>query len=200
MTAKRNLVLFDLDGTITTKDTLFLFLAFTHGQMGMAFGLMQLAPYFALYGLKQISAQRMKELLFGKFYAGWSSLELCEAGERFAAAFISNPTIVRPVLIQTLNKAVLQGHSVCIVSASPSIWVRPFATSLHVAYISTELAFDADGIFRGKLNGANMNGQHKATAIKERYALADYEKVIAFGNSNGDAPMLALAHEPHWIK
>jgi len=199
MAARPNLVLFDLDGTITSKDTLFLFLAFTHGKAGMLLGLFKLAPYFALYALKQISPQRMKELLLGQFYAGWSNVNLKEAGERFVAAIISNPTIVRPEMLQILNHAVAQGHTVCIVSASPSIWVRPFAASFQVAYISTELAYDANGVFHGKIDGANMNGQHKAVAINGRYAIAEHQKVIAYGNSKGDAPMLALAHEPHWI-
>ncbi|MEX2231578.1 MAG: hypothetical protein WD824_05425, partial [Cyclobacteriaceae bacterium] len=46
------LVLFDFDGTITTKDTLIEFVHYCRGRKGYLMGMLMLAPIMALYAVK----------------------------------------------------------------------------------------------------------------------------------------------------
>ena len=83
-----------------------------------------------------------------------------------------------------------------IVSASPENWIKPWAEKYNVEVISTKLKFDNDHLIG--IAGANCNGEEKVKRIKKIINLEDYEKVIVYGDTKGDHPMLALGNERHY--
>ena len=68
--------------------------------------------------------------------------------------------------------------------------------------VCTRLEQDASGRLTGRLQGANCRGPEKARRLRawlEAEGLADAE-VWAYGDSEGDAELLAQADHPVWVR
>ncbi len=104
------------------------------------------------------------------------------------------PALLRTDLLSALRLALQKGETVVIVSASPHLWLRPFCAGEGFGLLCTELEFVA-GQFTGKFATPNCNRDEKARRILAAYHLEPFDKIIAYGNSGGDAAMFALAHE-----
>ena len=83
-----------------------------------------------------------------------------------------------------------------IVSASPEHWIEAWAKNYGMEVVSTKLRFVNDRF--EAIDGINCNGEEKVRRIKQAFNLEEYDKVIAFGDTKGDHPMLALADEKHY--
>lgn len=198
--ATKSLVLFDFDGTITRRDTLFEFTRHTHSAASRAWRMVIAAPFLTAHAVRLLNARRAKEALLKTFYAGWHRDEFLEHGRRFAEGLMRNRNGVHQSVMARLESHVARGDHVCIVSASASAWVRPFAERCGVDCICTELEFDAALCFTGRLAGPNINGDEKARAVRTRYDVTRFERVVAFGNTKGDLPMLQMAHEAYMVR
>jgi phosphatidylglycerophosphatase C len=84
---------------------------------------------------------------------------------------------------------------VLIVTASPEIVVAPIARALGAdQLIGTRLAFDEAGRVTGELDGLNCRGPEKVRRLREAYG-EDVRLEAAYGDTDGDTEMLALAEE-----
>ena len=72
---KRKLYLFDFDGTLTTKDTLFDFLKFSFSKVYFINYLI-FTPFFISSKLKLIEAGKVKEMFISKFMKGLSTVQI----------------------------------------------------------------------------------------------------------------------------
>ena len=66
---------FDLDGTITTKDTFIDFIVFCRGKFYFLLGLLLLSPFIALYLIKLFPNYRLKEIFFRYYLASYFSAD-----------------------------------------------------------------------------------------------------------------------------
>ena len=190
------LVLFDFDGTLTTGDTLSRFLLFAVPKPRLVSGVfLWIFKSLWLLCAGQWSNEKSKEALLSIFFKGESSEVLHLRGTAFCQQKL--PHLLRTVLLVSLREYRNIGATIVIVSASADIWLRPFCTAEGIDLICTELQMD-DSKFTGRLATPNCNGQEKARRIKSAIDLASFQKIIAFGNSSGDAEMLAIADEA-WI-
>lgn len=201
------LVLFDFDGTLTSSDSLREYLLFA-AQWGRLRGregrrlrawrrLLTAVPVLAwrLLGLAlsgRWSNGGAKESVISYFFAGKTEAELLALGSRFCQEVL--PGRLRPDVLARLREYRDQGATVAVVSASLDLWLRPFCRSENVRMICTETEF-VDGKFRGHFATPNCNYAEKARRIAAEFDLTAFEKIIAFGNSRGDAAMFELAHE-----
>ncbi len=74
---------------------------------------------------------------------------------------------------------------------------KPFAEKLQMKLVATQAEFK-NGIFTGNFIGKNCNGEEKLERIKTEINGAKYDKIIAFGDTSGDKPMLQWANEGHY--
>lgn len=189
------LVLFDLDGTITTRDTLADFILHTFGFMRCAAGLLAASPFLVLYMLKIIPGGKAKERVFRYFLNGWGREEFRSAAERYARERM--PAILRERAMERIAWHRSRGDRIVVVSASAEEWVGIWCAMQGMEAIGTRLEL-ADGRFTGRILGENCTGPEKARRIREAISLDEYEYVYAYGNSGGDAEMLALANERYY--
>ncbi len=94
------------------------------------------------------------------------------------------------------------GHTVILASASLEPYVTPLGELLGVDdVVCTRLEHDADGRLTGRLRGANCRGPEKARLVLEWLAEHGMEgaQLWAYGDSDSDTELLALADHPHRV-
>jgi phosphatidylglycerophosphatase C len=185
-----HLVLFDFDGTLTTRDTLFEFCRFYAGGFKFACGLLILLPVLVGQRLKLIPAQRAKEIFLKHFIGGITTTLFNEVCQRFASHL---PNIIRSKAILAIEEYRKQNVTMFIVSASPENWIIPWSKQYGIEVVATQLQV-VNGSVTGKILGKNCNGIEKVNRIKEILTVSDYSQISAYGDSSGDLPMLNLAH------
>lgn len=187
---KPNLALFDFDGTITSKDTLFELIKFAKGNFEFYGFIILVSPWLVLLKLGVLSAQQTKEKLLRMSIGGLTIKQFTALCESFCSTQL--PLILRNEAMQAIEKHISNGDKVVIVSASPAGWIEPWARLKNVEVIGTHLQI-VDGLVTGNILGLNCNGSEKATRIKKQFNLSDFNKIYAYGDTQGDREMLALA-------
>jgi HAD superfamily hydrolase (TIGR01490 family) len=188
-----NLALFDFDGTITSRDSFEPFLYFA-APGRVAIGTLLLAPLVAAHRVGWISSSRLRAAGAYVGFRGRVHAELCELGARYARTLGS---IVRPEALDTIHWHQAQGDRVVVVSASLHLYLSEWCREVGVELICTELEVKA-GRVTGRYRGGDCTGREKARRVRERYELARYPVVYAYGDTPEDAELLALAHRRYF--
>ena len=189
----KTLVLFDFDGTLTKRDTFPQFIFFSKGYFKGLLGFIIYSPVIFLFLIKIVSGAKLKEKLVSFYFKGEKEEELKQKGTRFIEKLIQSDSLDKNTF-EKLEMHLAQNDKVCIVSASLDIWIESFCKKFNLDYLCTELQFE-NGTYTGNLKTPNCNNAEKAIRIKQKYNLADYSKIIAYGNSKGDKAMFDLATE-----
>jgi HAD superfamily hydrolase (TIGR01490 family) len=186
-----NLALFDFDGTITRTDTWtpFMRLAVRPSRMRMAVVL--LSPVIVGHRLGMISSSRGRQAAARVGFAGERAAEIRQHGVRYASTVL--PATLQPRALEQLEWHRAEGDHVVIVSASLDAYIAPWCAEHGLEYICTTLE-ERDGRLTGRYVDGDCAGPEKARRIRERYDLANYQVVYAYGDSGEDREMMALAH------
>jgi phosphatidylglycerophosphatase C len=192
---KKRLVLFDFDGTITTKDTFLEFIRFYHGSFRYWTGLLILSPVLALFILKLIPNYRAKEVVLKWFFKGEPEEVFNRKSKTFCERIL--PLLIRPKALDEISAHILNKSNVVIISASAENWVAPWCLQYNLHCLATRLEV-RDGKLTGNIAGVNCYGPEKERRIRECYVLQDFDEVLAYGDSRGDFEMLALAHKQYY--
>ena len=190
----KKLYLFDFDGTLTYKDTMFLFLKF-YDPAKFSVQFLKHVPLFILLKMKLADAEAVKKSLISSILRGQSKYQIEKKAQQF---FEENyPSLFRENALDFINNIDRTHTESYIVSASLDIWVKPFAEKFNMKLLSTQAEFK-DDVFTGKFVGKNCNKEEKVNRIKLEIGDKKFDKIIAFGDTYGDKPMLAFAHESHY--
>lgn len=188
-------VAFDFDGTITDRDTLFDFIGFYLGMPRMIAGLFLLSPMLILYKLGFITNDKAKERLFSYFFKGKDEKDFNAVCADYKNRISE---ILKPKAIEKLKYHQQEGHSVIIDSASIVNWIAPWAESLGIDNVIGTRIEIVDGIITGKFEGKNCYGQEKVRRLLEIYPDRGAYLLYAYGDSNGDKPLLDIADYPFY--
>jgi phosphatidylglycerophosphatase C len=187
---KKTIAAFDFDGTITTRDTLPVFIRFSTAIKRMLFGTLQMVPSLALYKLKFISNNKAKEKLFKAFFAGIDIDKFNEVAGKFPARIND---LLNPVAIEKIKWHQKMGHEVIIISASAENWIKPWATQQGInTILATQLEIVENKI-TGNFSGQNCHGAVKVDRLLKHYPDKENYTLYAYGDSSGDKELLALA-------
>lgn len=181
---------FDFDGTITTRDTLFEIIRFQKGATALYTGMLLLSPALALFKLKLLSRQTMKQLVLRYYFRGAPAAAFRQRCEDFCNGRL--PSILRGAALTAIRDHISEGRQVVVVTASAEDWVAPWCRSMGIACIGTRLEVQ-DGRLTGNIAGLNCNGDEKVARIRALYDLGAFGDIYAYGDSSGDKAMLALA-------
>jgi phosphatidylglycerophosphatase C len=187
------IVAFDVDGTLTWTDTFSLFLrcGFTPG--GLAWQMLKRTPDFLAYAAGQLDRGGLKERLIGMNFARWDEMEFDYYAQDFAKEYI--PGVLRADARRALEAHVAQGDFVVLVSASLQEYIAPLAALLGAhAGIGTRL-YRRNGQITGELMGKNCRGPEKKRRLELAYGHG-LRLAAAYGDSDGDTEMLAMAERP----
>lgn len=187
----KKLYCFDFDGTLTYKDTMFLYLKFYNAsKFRMQF--IKHIPLFTLLKLNLLDAEKVKKSFISSILKGQSKAKIEKKSQEFFDQYY--PEIFRENALDFIKNIDYSQTDCYIVSASLDIWVKPFAEKFKMNLIATKAEFKND-IFTGNFVGKNCNGLEKVNRIKEEISDKKYDKTIAFGDTSGDQQMLDWANE-----
>jgi phosphatidylglycerophosphatase C len=198
----RRIAAFDFDGTLSRRDTLVPFLARSCGAVALSRAVSRVAPIAVRARTGRLAAElhhrdATKEALLRELYTGRSAGWLAEEGHRYARSLDAK---LRPEMVEQVRWHRDAGHELVIVSAGLSCYLGPFAASAgfdHV--IAVDLRADDQERLTGDLARPNVRGPEKAVRLRE-WLQGDVPDVLwAYGNSSGDAELLALADVPVWV-
>ena len=190
----KKLYCFDFDGTLTYKDTMFLFLKFyDSGKYYSQF--VKHLPLFILLKFKLMDAEKVKRSFISAVLKGEKQTKIHEKSKQFFAE--NYPVLFRENALDFINNIDRNKTESLIVTASLDIWVQPFADKFGMKLLATRADFQ-EGIFTGNFVGRNCNGPEKVSRIKEEIKNQKFDKTIAFGDTSGDKQMLNWANESHY--
>lgn len=189
----KTIAFFDFDGTITYKDSLWQFIFYTLSPLKICIGLFCLSPVFCLHFAHLISIERMKRIMVYWFFSGIKE----DKFERMSVDFCLKklPSIVRPEALSKLEWHKLQGHRVVIVSANFEEILKEWCCRNSCALIATSLDY-SEGKLTGTFSESHCHGAEKVRRIRATFDLSSFSEIYAYGDSEGDKEMLALAHFP----
>ena len=196
----KRLYAFDFDGTLTTADTLLVFIRYACGTWRFVWGFLVHSPLLVLMKLKLYPNYRAKQRIFAWFFRGMEAETFDALCRRFAD---DNASLIRPKAKALLSKLFAQGESVCVVSASIDNWVRPFFYQLTAHSVSdfrvigTKVEADSNGRLTGRFLTNNCYGPEKVRRVLAEYPQLAAQRssyvVEAYGDSRGDKELLAFA-------
>ncbi len=190
----KKLYFFDFDGTLTYKDTMFMFLKF-YNSSKFTSQFIKHIPLFILLKLKLSDAEKVKKSFIASILKGERQDRIEQKAQEF---FEENyPKIFRQNALDFIENIDSEKTESFIVSASLDIWVKPFANKLNMALLATQAEFK-NGIYTGNFIGKNCNGQEKVNRIVKAIEGKKYDKTIAFGDTEGDNLMLSWANQSHF--
>lgn len=189
------LALFDFDGTITKKDTLFAFIRFTKGRSRFFWGMIRLLPWLFINRIGITSNAKAKEKILGYFFKKMNYATFKRHGEHFCNERLQS--LLRTDAIEKIQWHLSQYHRVIIVSASVREWISPWAEQMGIEWITTEMEVK-DNRLTGKFSTPNCNGEEKINRIRQFLSPEDYQLIYAYGDTHGDKPMLAMAQKSYY--
>lgn len=188
-------VAFDFDGTLTERDTILPFLRAVAGTGSFFRGLPALVPSLLGHAFGLRCATATKERLFRHYLAGRPLAEVRNAALGFAHHDL--PGMLRLAAVRCLERHRSEGHRCLVVTASPELYVAPWAASRGIEAIGSRLAIDADGRLTGHHDGPACDGTEKLRRLRATVG-EDVRILHAYGDSRGDGPLLQAAENAHW--
>lgn len=190
---KSKIAVFDFDGTLTTRDTMFDFIGFACGKFRLYVGLVLFAPVIAVMFMKIIDNNRCKQMLLSWYFKGMTYERFKNLGEAYSTRA---KTLLRGSTLHLLKQRQYEGCKVYVVSASIKEWVAPVCRKLGVAdVLATEFEVDADGILTGRFSVHNCFGQEKVNRLLKVEPCREKYYLYAYGDSRGDREMFEFADD-----
>jgi phosphatidylglycerophosphatase C len=179
----RPLAVFDLDGTLTARDTFLPFLVSYARKRRLVRPLLTLPVYLGLYACRLLSDRTAKERVLVSFLRGRCKQDVAEHAEWFARTWV--PPRLRPDVLRKLHEHQQAGHRVILLSASPDVYVPAIARALGITeVICTQVAGNAIA-WEGVLASPNCKGAAKLVRLQEYLGC---ERWGAASRAYGDRP------------
>jgi len=195
---KRNLFIYDFDGTLTNIDTFVGIIRYYKGFWGMLKVMLLHSPYIFLMKLKLYSNEKTKEKIFAQIFSGMSIYDFNKICEEYADLYYQK--IIRDKAIQHINSTHDTKNDLSIIiSASIENWVKPFAKKLNIdTVLATKIEVDSNGNLTGRFSSKNCIGKEKVNRLKLTFNNLKEYNIIAFGDSSGDKELLEFANTAYY--
>lgn len=195
------LAIFDVDYTITKKETLLEFYKF---MLKRDPRLIRFAPRALVssffYVFKVFDASRAKEN-FISFIDGMEQEELLELTKEFYKKTLSR--IFYEDAIDTMKRLKSKGYKIYLISASAQFYLDQFYNIEEVDKVIGTIFKCEQGKYSRKIEGENCKGESKVKrllkVIKEENIEVDFKQSYMFSDSLSDSPLFELVGHPYLI-
>lgn len=165
------------------------------GNFRFYLGLLLLSPTLLGLKMKWINPQAAKEKLIYFYLKRFKKKQLQEIVQHYTRTKLLS--IFRETALERLAWHKEQKHEIYVVSASARLWLAEWCKNENINLIATDLEFDNEKLMK-KFATPNCNGEEKVNRIKQEIDLQQFDAIFAYGDTEGDRPMLSLAQKPHF--
>lgn len=188
-------VIFDFDGTLFRGDSYRRFAWFAAGWPKFMWGVFVTSPWILGWKLGLCSNSMQKELLFTRWFGGWSEERFEQKGREFARIVGSR---LFPDVFAALQRHQRLGHRITIASASYRQWIEPWAHALGIErVIATEPEIINHRLTGRYGEGGNCEGAEKVRRL--RPLLTPGAKIVVYTDSQADRPLMDIADEVYFV-
>lgn len=197
----KKLAIFDIDYTITKKETLMELFKYVIKNDIKNIRFLPRAIYCGImYGLGLFNEKKVKET-FLKFIDKINEKDLAILVKNFYNERLKN--ILYEDALNMMKKLKDEGYDIYLISASPEFYINEFYNVKEVdKVIGTRFGFE-DGIFTRKMEGENCKGEEKVKrlmeVIEKEHIKVDFKESYMFSDSLSDKPLLDLVGKPYLI-
>ncbi len=188
-TQRPPLAVFDLDGTLTTSDTLLPFaLSFAKDRWKLL-AMASLPFVLAGYTCRMISDSRAKNCVLSLFFGGEPTQRVVEYADRFFEKWLVHNT--HPVGHRRLCHHQRRGDRIILLSASPDLYVPVIARRFGIEEVICTRVRSKNGRSTGAIDGKNCKGDEKVRVLKEYIGNEiSPDRSFGYGDSRADLPFL----------
>ena len=194
---KHTIAAFDFDGTITTKDTLFNFIKFYVGSKKLYIGIAILSPILICYKFGFMKNDTAKQKLISHFFKGQSIEKFNQISQDYVQRI---QEITRLEVLEKIRWHQAQKHTIIIVSASISNWIKPWAKEIGIETVLATEILIKNNLIEGTFSSKNCYGQEKVNRLLTKFPNRSEYTLYAYGDSDGDKELLALSDYPTLLK
>jgi HAD superfamily hydrolase (TIGR01490 family) len=187
-----DLALFDFDGTLTTHETMPAFVRATVSRPRLVAGSLLLWPLILGYRRGLESGSRVRAAIVRVAYTGRSAAWLQARGEAFAHDYLDRH--LRPEAMRRIAWHRERGDAVLVVSGGLAEYLQPWAKAHGLEVACSALGRRGERL-TGRYAGPQCAGGDKARRVAERFDLAAFERIHAYGDTPEDEHLLAMATE-----
>jgi phosphatidylglycerophosphatase C len=193
------LVVFDLDGTITYRDTL---LPYVTGYLTRArrsrLRMARLLPTLVAFGIGAADHGAVKSAFIRCTLGGTTRAQLAAWTDEFVPRVIDRGC--SPGALAMIKAHRDAGDHLVLMSASTDLYVPQIGQALGFAeVICTGIAFDAAGRLDGALTTPNRRGAEKVRCFAALQQQHPHLQTVAYGNAGSDLAHLKLADVPRLV-
>lgn len=193
--AAARVAVFDLDGTVTSHDTLVPFLiGFLARHPARAWRLWRLPFSLLRFALGLSDRGRLKASLVRQAMGGVSRREVEAWAEQFCNSRL--PPLLNPGALEAIERHRAAGDRLVLLSASVDLYVPRIAR--HLGFdeaICTGISWRGDRL-EGRLTTENRRGSEKRRCIEALRSRHPGVTFAAYGNAASDLEHLAVVEEP----
>lgn len=188
------LVFFDLDGTISRRDTLIGYVfGFARRRPSRLFGFLRVLPAVLAYALGRSDRGRLKGELLHHVMGGASREELAQWTAEYLPMLRERGLF--PDALAAIDAHRRAGDHLVLMSATVDLYVPALAAALGFDdYRCSTVGFQGDRL-EGRLISPNLRDEHKALALRELAACFPGRRLMGYGNSSADLPHLRLVDQ-----
>lgn len=197
--APMQLALFDLDGTITRRDTLFpyVFGICLRRPSRLVRVLLAMPAACLHYVLRGRDRAALKQTLIVSALAGLSRADIANTNDRFVPRLLAHG--LHPEALTRLAAHRAAGDYLVLMSASPDLYVPAVARALGFnETICTGVKWDGM-LLDGELVTENRRGEEKRRCVEQLRARWLKTTFVAYGNSASDLPHLRICDRAYLV-
>jgi phosphatidylglycerophosphatase C len=186
------LAVFDLDGTITRRDTLIPYVAgYLNRERWRWPRLLRAVPTCVRFALGKADHGQVKASLIKAGLGGCTRAQIVDWTDKFVRQLLENGLLTDARRMISVHREA--ADRLVLMSASTDLYVPAIARSLGFhEVICTGIRWDGDRV-QGDLSTPNRRGPEKARCLKELQQRHPQVPTVAYGNAASDLEHLQLA-------
>lgn len=195
------LAIFDVDFTLTSKETLAEFYLFVLKKNPKYIKYLPgILSSSLLYGCKIYDERKVKERVIA-FINGIEEKDIQRTVKEFYHEVLNK--ILYKDALDIIKKMKKEGYKIILISASPELYLKELYNIKEVDLVMGSKFHCNDGKYVNKMMGENCKGEEKVRRLKaylkEENIEVDFKESHMFSDSLADAPLLDLVGHPHLI-
>lgn len=195
------LAIFDIDFTITKKETLMELFKFMIHEDCKNIKFVPRAVFCGLMFVLKIYDERKTKETFLKFLDGIEAEELARIVKKYYKERLSK--ILYKDAIDKIKELKSKGYKIYLISASPEFYLNEMYAIKEVDKIIGTKFTIKDGRFIRSMDGENCKGAEKVKRLKEELEKekieVDFKNSYMFSDSLSDKPLFDLVGNPYLI-